>query len=150
LCQCTTKETRKHRLFTEKIQLEIIALSVWDKALENQGMIKVDVCEDMSLVVSVIEPLLELVSYKLRSRDEFVAVHALTLGDEGLGSSLFFDTMLVIRESGCFVLHAQDDFEMSLQYDKVIIAYTKDSSMFRSRFSSTSQALVAGEHRMVP
>jgi hypothetical protein len=52
--------------------------------------------------------------------------------------------MLVIRDSGCFFLNAQDDSEISLRYDKVIVVYTKDSFMFCSRFSSTSQALVAG------
>ena len=30
LCKGTMKETRKHRLFTEEIQSEIIALSVWE------------------------------------------------------------------------------------------------------------------------
>jgi hypothetical protein len=115
------------------------------RALENRDIIKVDDCKDIFLVRSVINPLLELVSRKLeRSRDEFVAVHALTLGDDGLGLSLFHDTMLVIRENGCFVLHAQDDIEVSLRHDKVIVAYTEYSSMFRSRFSSTSQASVAG------
>jgi hypothetical protein len=72
------------------------------RALENQGMTKMDDCEDVFLAECVIEPLLELVSYELeRPKDTFVAVHALTLDNEGLGLSLCFDSMLVIRDNGC-------------------------------------------------
>jgi hypothetical protein len=120
------------------------------RALENRDMIKVDDCKDMFLVRSVIDPLLEHVSYKLeRSKDEFVAVHALTLGNDEPDLLFLDDTMLVIRENGCFVLHAQDDMEISLRYDKVIVAYTKVPCS-----AAVSQAPVKhwlrGEHRMVP
>jgi hypothetical protein len=115
------------------------------KALENRGMITVSDCKDLFLVGSVIVPLIELVSHHLeRPRDDFVAVHALIWEDGELDVSLFLDTMLVIRENGCFVLHAQDDMGISLLNDKVIVVYIEHDAMFRSRFSSASQALVAG------
>ena len=100
------------------------------EALENRGMVRVDACEDMFLVKCVIDQLLRLVSHELRRpKETLVAVHAFTLGSEGLCLSLCFDSMLVLRDDECFVLNAQDDPECYLRYSKVIVAYTKDSFM---------------------
>ena len=73
-----------------------------------------------------------------------MAVHAVTLGSEGLSLTLRYETMLVLRESECFALQAHKEPECCLRYCKIIVLYTKDSFMFRSRFSSVGQAGAAG------
>jgi hypothetical protein len=76
-------------------------------ALANRGIVEIDNCRDMFLAECVVKQLRNLVSHKLGvSADGFVAVHALTLGEEGLSLTLRYDSMLVLRDDECFVIHA--------------------------------------------
>ena len=77
-------------------------------------------------------------------KEKFVAVHAFTLRDEGLSFNLFDTVMMVIREDECFVLQASKEPECCCRHCQIIALYTKESLMYRSRFSKASQAGAAG------
>ena len=114
-------------------------------ALKDRGLIKIDDCDDVFLAECVLENFRSFVSRSVNMpEDKFVAVHAFTLGDDGLSINLRFEIMMVIREDDCFVLSAIKEPECCLRHGQVIALYTKESFMYRSRFSNASPAEAAG------
>jgi len=99
----------------------------------------------MFLVESGVDLFMIVINHCTRvPSDCVVALLAMIIGDWGVSSDANGEFVFVIRDRQCCFVKIDDKFECLSPCDKVIVVYTKDSFMFRSRFSSVGQAGAAG------
>ena len=73
-----------------------------------------------------------------QEEEQFVAVHAFSLGEDGLGPQLFDDIALIVDHENCHVMQLRNHHLDCFKHCFIVLLYRDDSFMFRSRFTSSS------------